>query len=100
MKLLTNVHFKIRFGNNVEWNSHFPIGSVFKKYVVALNAQQATSEITLTLNWLAGLHLGVTPGETLVIGPFVESAFQPWGRNFQSVGRMNKVFDVQNRSQM
>src|SRR5437867_301304 len=99
-KLFANVHFKVRFGNNFEWYSHLPIGSIVKKHVVAINTQQPTSEITLSVNRLARLHFGVATCEALIIGAFVQAALKPGRRYFQRVRRMNKVFHVEDRAQM
>jgi len=99
-QLLANIHFYIRLRNRIQRNTHLPAGSILKKHVVALDSQQTTSKIALSVNRLPRLHLRVATGEAFEIGAFIKAAFESGGRYFQRVGRMDEIFHVQNRAQV
>ena len=99
-QLLADIHLKVRFGNYVQRNPHLPVGSVFKKNVVALYSQQTTAKVALAIDRLARLHLRLAACKSFEVSAFVQAAFEAGRRYLQRVRRMNKIFHVENRSQV
>src|ERR687892_2756931 len=99
-QLLVNVHFQIRFSDQIQRDTHLPVGSIFKKYVVTLYSQQTAAKVALSVDGLACLQLGVAACEPFEVSAFVQTALQTRRRYFKRVGRMNEVFHVQNRPEM
>src|SRR6266850_129984 len=87
-------------GYRLQGNLHSPIGTIFKQDGFTIQTQQAAAKIALTLNQLTRLHFCQASGKTLVIRTLVESSFDSRRRHFQSVGRVNEVFYVENRAEM
>src|ERR1044072_41428 len=62
LQLRAYVHFQIRLRNRIQRNTHVAAGSILTKHVVALDSQQTTSKIALSVNRLARLHLRAATG--------------------------------------
>src|SRR5436190_14201832 len=99
-QFLTNIHFQVPFGNQIQRDPHLSVCSIFKKHVVAIETQQTAAEIALSADWLARLDFRLAAREPFEVSAFVQASFKSRRRYFQSVGSMNEVFHIQNRPQM
>ena len=77
-QLFTHINLEIRLRNQIQRNTHPPVGSIVKNHVVAVQAQQTSAKVALAVNRLPRLHLRVTPGEAFEVGPFVQAPFESW----------------------
>src|SRR6185369_7947025 len=99
-QLLANIHFEVRFRNQIKWHPDLPVCSIVKKHVVAVYTQQTTTEIALTVDRLPRLELCLAACKPLEIGAFVEPPFESRRRYFEGVGRVYKILDVENRPEV
>jgi len=99
-QLRVEIYVQVRFDNCLEGNPHATIRFIVKEHLVAVDPDQSPAKIPLITNRPLRLDLGKATRETFVIRPFVKTSIQAGRRNFEGVGRVDEVFDVQNRPQM
>jgi hypothetical protein len=97
-KFFISIEFQVRLGYRFQPNPYLTARAVFKHHFLTIDADQATAEISLAINWPARSQFRESAGEPFVVLLLVKTSFKTGRRHFQYVGRMNEIFDVQNRA--
>jgi hypothetical protein len=92
------VQLQVSLSDGIESDVYATARPIFKNHFIAIDSNEPAPEIALAIDRPAGSHFCQTTGETLVIRTLVKTPLETGRRYFQRIGRMNEVFDVQDRA--